>query len=327
MSRSFAIRSSSNPRWTERSSSARSPMSSWRRAPLRFDRPASVYANEHRIACNDLAEQAQDQGNRAFRAAGRDATCDELGGGGADGTGSLSACGARGRFGKPQRLRQRKSEAPPSERRPASRRFSSASPRWPGWLDGLVLKVSDPARVPVDAYTIIALAKGKLAELRGFVDGSARAGVARVRMIQAAPELGHAQLRRGGKVIAKKAPYGMAHRLRRPGTRQLQGHCREPVQWKTAFNRKRVRGRGKRHDRGAGRLARRAGALGARRRFHAGSCRGPGNRARRSHHFQRRDPLALGIARGARSRNPRRAHSSLRIAGRRSRCRLLGALP
>ena len=76
--------------------------------------------------------------------------------------------------------------------------------RGPG---GLVLKSSDQ----LDggrAYTIIALAKGKSAELRGFVDGSAHAGVARVRMIQAAPELGMPNFVVGGKVVAKKARYG-----------------------------------------------------------------------------------------------------------------------
>lgn len=74
--------------------------------------------------------------------------------------------------------------------------------------DGLVLKGSD-ALDAGHAYTIIALAKGKSAELRGFVDGSARAGVARVRMIQAAPELGKPNFVVGGKLIAKAAPYGM----------------------------------------------------------------------------------------------------------------------
>jgi len=73
---------------------------------------------------------------------------------------------------------------------------------------GLVLKGSDQLDAG-HAYTIIALAKGKSAELRGFVDGSARAGVARVRMIQAAPELGMPNFVVGGKVVAKKAPYGM----------------------------------------------------------------------------------------------------------------------
>jgi hypothetical protein len=73
--------------------------------------------------------------------------------------------------------------------------------------DGLVLKGSD--QIDADhAYTIIALAKGKSAELRGFVDGSARAGVARVRMIQAAPELGMPNFVVGGKTVAKSAAYG-----------------------------------------------------------------------------------------------------------------------
>ena len=73
--------------------------------------------------------------------------------------------------------------------------------------DGLVLKGSDQLDAG-NAYTIIALAKGKSAELRGFVDGSARAGVARVRMIQAAPELGMPNFVVGGKVVAKSASYG-----------------------------------------------------------------------------------------------------------------------
>jgi hypothetical protein len=74
--------------------------------------------------------------------------------------------------------------------------------------DGLVLKGSEQLDAG-HAYTIIALAKGKSAELRGFADGAARAGVARVRMIQAAPELGMPNFVVGGKVIAKSAPYGM----------------------------------------------------------------------------------------------------------------------
>jgi hypothetical protein len=73
--------------------------------------------------------------------------------------------------------------------------------------DGLVLKGSDQLDAG-HAYTIIALAKGKSAELRGFVDGSARAGIARVRMIQAAPELGKPNFVVGGKVVAKMVPYG-----------------------------------------------------------------------------------------------------------------------
>jgi hypothetical protein len=73
--------------------------------------------------------------------------------------------------------------------------------------NGLVLKGSGNFGAG-HAYTIIALAKGKSAELRSFADGTARAGVARVRMIQAAPELGMPNFVVGGKLIAKKAPYG-----------------------------------------------------------------------------------------------------------------------
>ena len=58
------------------------------------------------------------------------------------------------------------------------------------------------------AYTVIALAKGKSAELRAFVDGAARSGIARLRMIHASPELGKPNLVIGGKLIAKAAPYG-----------------------------------------------------------------------------------------------------------------------
>ena len=76
--------------------------------------------------------------------------------------------------------------------------------RGPG---GLVLKGSDQLDAG-HAYTIIALAKGKSAELRGYVDGAARAGVARVRMIQAAPELGMPNFIVGGKPVAKSAAYG-----------------------------------------------------------------------------------------------------------------------
>jgi hypothetical protein len=72
---------------------------------------------------------------------------------------------------------------------------------------GLVLKGSDTFGAG-HAYTVIALAKGKSAELRAFVDGAARAGIARLRMIHASPELGSPNLVVGGKVIAKAAPYG-----------------------------------------------------------------------------------------------------------------------
>lgn len=72
---------------------------------------------------------------------------------------------------------------------------------------GLVLKGS-AAFGAGHAYTVIALAKGKSAQLRSFADGAARAGIARLRMIHASPELGSPNLIVGGKVIAKAAPYG-----------------------------------------------------------------------------------------------------------------------
>jgi hypothetical protein len=88
---------------------------------------------------------------------------------------------------------------------------------------GLVLKGSSVLGAG-RAYTVIALAKGKSAELRAIVDGTARSGVARLRMIHASPELGNPNLIVGGKLIAKAAPYSAvtAYSDFRPGSYKVK---------------------------------------------------------------------------------------------------------
>ena len=62
------------------------------------------------------------------------------------------------------------------------------------------------------SYTIVALAKGKAAELVSFRNGDAKPGLARLRMIHGAPELGDANIEVDGTVVAEGAGYTDATR-------------------------------------------------------------------------------------------------------------------
>ena len=77
---------------------------------------------------------------------------------------------------------------------------------------------------PGSAYTVIAMAKGDGAELVTFADGNAKKGVARLRMIHAAPELGEPDLVVDGKTIAREAPFRDATRYRTfdPGSYEVE---------------------------------------------------------------------------------------------------------
>ena len=60
---------------------------------------------------------------------------------------------------------------------------------------------------PGRSYLAVAMKTDKSAEIRFFQDRDAKAGVARLRMIHAAPELGGANLMLDDKVVAKDASY------------------------------------------------------------------------------------------------------------------------
>jgi hypothetical protein len=60
---------------------------------------------------------------------------------------------------------------------------------------------------PGKSYLAVAMKTDKAAEIRFFEDRAAKAGVARLRMIHAAPELGDANLVLDDKVVAKDAAY------------------------------------------------------------------------------------------------------------------------
>jgi len=77
---------------------------------------------------------------------------------------------------------------------------------------------------PGAAYTVIAMAKGDGAELVTFADETATSGVARLRMIHAAPELGEPDFLVDGKVIARTASYRDAtpYRTLDPGSYEVE---------------------------------------------------------------------------------------------------------
>jgi hypothetical protein len=60
------------------------------------------------------------------------------------------------------------------------------------------------------AYTIVAIPKGKSAELKLFADGSPTAGKARLRIIHASAELGSPNAVLNGKTVAKMLAFGQA---------------------------------------------------------------------------------------------------------------------
>jgi hypothetical protein len=87
---------------------------------------------------------------------------------------------------------------------------------------GVTLKNS--ARLANGAtYTIVGLARGKAAAIHLYRDGGAKPGRARLRMVQAAPELGDADLALNGRVVAGSVPYRAATRYWTlpPGNEQL----------------------------------------------------------------------------------------------------------
>src|SRR5436190_1321766 len=51
------------------------------------------------------------------------------------------------------------------------------------------------------SYTVVAMAKGKKAQLRPYTDGKSRDGKARLRVIHAAPELGSPDVRLGKQTV------------------------------------------------------------------------------------------------------------------------------
>lgn len=68
--------------------------------------------------------------------------------------------------------------------------------------------VTEPASLEAGKhYTVVAMARDGGAELRVFSDGAARDGLARLRMIHAAPELGEPDLEVGNRVVARRAGY------------------------------------------------------------------------------------------------------------------------
>lgn len=87
--------------------------------------------------------------------------------------------------------------------------------------------VSADTSEPLEAgrsYTVVALGRGERdVELRVYPDGRAGAGVARLRLIQAIPELGEPELRVGREVVASGVRYGDAtpYRSIEPGTYTL----------------------------------------------------------------------------------------------------------
>ena len=74
------------------------------------------------------------------------------------------------------------------------------------------------------AYTIVALPKGKSAELKLFADGSPTAGKARLRLIHASAELGSPDAKLNGKTVAHMLKYGAAtpYWTVSPGTYELE---------------------------------------------------------------------------------------------------------
>jgi hypothetical protein len=60
------------------------------------------------------------------------------------------------------------------------------------------------------AYTIVAISKGKSAELKLFADGSPTAGKARLRIIHASAELGMPDAKLNGKTVAHMLKFGQA---------------------------------------------------------------------------------------------------------------------
>lgn len=77
---------------------------------------------------------------------------------------------------------------------------------------GVVLEGSETLE-PGAAYTVTAgTAKGQASELSVFPDGTSQPGVARLRVILAAPELGRPNVQVGRRVIARKARYKRATR-------------------------------------------------------------------------------------------------------------------
>lgn len=72
--------------------------------------------------------------------------------------------------------------------------------------DGVELS-SDRKLAAGGSYTVVAMKTKDAAELRLFENRDAKPGVARLRMIHAAPELGDADLAIGGKTVARDASY------------------------------------------------------------------------------------------------------------------------
>lgn len=74
-----------------------------------------------------------------------------------------------------------------------------------------------------ERYTVIAFARDGRAELRAFRDAQGRAGIARLRTIHAAPELGSPDIRLGERTIAEKLAFrdGTRYLSLSPGRRSL----------------------------------------------------------------------------------------------------------
>jgi hypothetical protein len=74
------------------------------------------------------------------------------------------------------------------------------------------------------AYTIVAMPKGKSAELKLFADGSPTAGKARLRLIHASAELGSPDAKLNGKTVAHMLKYSAAtpYWTVSPGTYELE---------------------------------------------------------------------------------------------------------
>jgi hypothetical protein len=77
---------------------------------------------------------------------------------------------------------------------------------------GDALAEADEALEDNAAYTVVALPKqdGKGSELRVYRDDEPKAGTARLRSINAAPELGQPDVRAGDRVVAEQLAYGDA---------------------------------------------------------------------------------------------------------------------
>lgn len=74
-----------------------------------------------------------------------------------------------------------------------------------------------------ESYTLVAIAEGDGAVLRSFRDGSAKPGLARVRMIHSAPELGEPNLVLNGETLVRRLGYAEATRYwtLKPGDYEL----------------------------------------------------------------------------------------------------------